>query len=152
MNDDLLPMRTEEEPGGRYLWIIEAPFEVLEGFCHQAGLDRDSAVPLTFTLRPERFAAARLTYPGAKCASPEAWLRVLALLHLHHFSYKLYQATGEEGALESLTLLSPSIDRELGDVLGPAARGTIRQLQGYTRMLQEVFARLEKAAIIKSEF
>lgn len=152
MNDDRLPATTSEQPEEPCLWIIEAPWEVLEGFCRQAGLDRDSAVPLVFTLRPDRFAAARLTYPSAKCPRPEAWLRVLALLHLHHFRFKLYQATGAEGALESLTLLKPSIDKELGDALGLAARGRIMQLRGYSRMLKDVFAKLEKAASIKPEF
>jgi len=152
MNDDHLPATTAGHPGGPYLWIIEAPFEVLDGFCRQAGLDRDSAVPLVFTLKPDRFAAARLTYPSAKCPRPEAWLRVLALLHLHHFSFKLYQATGEDGALESLALLKPSIEKDLEDVLGLAARGRIMQLQGYSRMLQAVFKKLEKAANMKSEF
>ena len=152
MCDDHLPVKTEEKPSWSYLWIIEAPWEVLDAFCRQAGLDRDSAVPLVFTLRPDRFTAARLTYPSAKCPRPEAWLRVLALLHLHHFRFKLYQATGEEGALESLTLLKPSIDKELGDALGLAVSDRIMQLRGYSRMLKDVFARLEKAASIKPEF
>jgi hypothetical protein len=152
MSDDHLPVKAEEKPCGAYLWIIEAPWEVLDGFCRQAGLDRDSAVPLVFTLKPDRFAAASLTYPSAKCTRPEPWLQVLALLHLHHYPFKLYQATGEEGALASLILLRPAIDKELGDVLGLAAQGRIMQLQGYTRMLQEVFTRLEGAANIKPEF
>lgn len=146
MNDNHLPAKAEERPGVPFLWIIEAPFDILEGFCRQTGLDPDSAIPLVFTLPPERFSPARLTYPGAKCRQPEAWLRVLGLLHVHHVAFKLYQATGREGALTSLTQIRPAIDNELERLLGLAARDKIGQLRHYKRMLERVFTRLEEAA------
>jgi hypothetical protein len=151
MIDDGL-IASEAYPLIEYLWMIEAPWEVLDGFCRQAGLESDSAVPVVFTLRPDRFAPARLTYPSAKCPRPEAWLRVLALLYLYHHPFKLYQTTARDDAIQSLTLLRPSIDKELGDTLGLAARGKIAQLRDYERMLQMVFERLEKASAIKPEF
>jgi hypothetical protein len=135
-----------------YLWVLEAPWWVLEGFCRQAGLARDSTVPVIFSLRPDPFADARLTYPSAKCPDPEAWLRVMALLYVYHHPFKLFQATARDGALQSLTQLKPSIDRELNDILGLAAQGKIAELKGYTRMLQMVFERLKKAPIITPEF
>jgi hypothetical protein len=134
------------------LWILEAPWEILDHFSRQAGLGRDSAVPLVFTLKPDRFVEARLTYPSPQCPHPETWLRVLALLYLHHVDFKLYQATGRQGAVTSLTLLKPQIDQELEDLLGIAAQGKIQQLRGYAKMLQRVFRRLEAAASLAPEF
>ncbi len=127
----------------QYLWVIEAPFYFLDKFCLHVGLERDSAVPLVFTLQPDRFADARLVYPGAKCPLPEAWLKVFALLYLHNISFRIYQATGREDHLTSLTLLEPAIDNELSDILGFAAREKIAQLQHYKQMLRRVFALLE---------
>ncbi len=141
-----------KQPMEEYLWIIEAPLEILDRFCRIAGLERDSAIPLVFTLKPDRFADARLTYPSAKCTRPEAWLHVMALLYVHHVSFRLYQATGHQEAITSITLLRPSIDKELEDLLGLAARGKIAQLRGYTKLLQRVFKRLQDAAIIEPEY
>ena len=152
MNDEYLPVSATGNPGGPYLWIIEAQFDFLDRFCLAAGLDRDSAVPLVFTLPPDRFAAARLTYPGAKCQRPEAWLKVLGLLYLHHVPFRIYQATGREDFPTSLTQLSPAIDRELGELLGLVAHRRIGQLQSYTRMLQWMFGRLEKASTTRADF
>lgn len=151
MNDDGL-IASDTHPFIEYLWVIEAPWEVLNTFCRQAGLERDSAVPVVFTLTPDRFADARLTYPSAKCPRPENWLRVLALLYLYHHPFKLYQTTARDGAIQSLTLLKPAIDEDLADMLGLAARGKIEQLRDYARMLQMVFDRLEKASVITPEF
>lgn len=128
---------------GRYLWVIEAPFYFLNKFCLLAGLERDSAVPIVFTLLPDWFAEARLVYPGPKCQQPEEWLKVFSLLYLHNISFKIYQATGREDHLTSLTLLEPAIDNELSDILGVAAKEKISQLQGYTQMLRRVFDLLE---------
>lgn len=127
----------------QYLWVIEAPFYFLDKFCLHVGLARDSAVPVVFTLQPDRFADARLVYPGAKCLHPEAWLKVFALLYLHNISFKIYHATGREDHLTSLTLLEPAIDNELSDILGFAAREKISELQRYKKMLRRVFALLE---------
>lgn len=135
-----------------YLWVLEAPRWVLEGFCLQAGLQRDSTVPLIFSLNPDPFADARLTYPSVKCPTPEAWLRVMALLYVYHHPFKIYQATARDGELQSLTRIKPPIDKELDDILGLAAQGRIEQLRGYARMLQMVFERLKKAPIIEPEF
>ena len=142
----------EKQPAKEYLWIIEAPFEILDRFCRIAGLERDSAIPLVFSLKPDRFADARLTCPSAKCSRPEAWLHVMALLYVHHVSFKLYQAIGRQGAITSITLLRPSIDKELEGLLGLAAQGKIAQLRDYTKLLQWVFKRLEDAAIIEPEY
>ena len=76
----------------------------------------------------------------------------LFILHLHHVPFKLYQATGVENFLTSLTQLRPAIDRELGELLGLAARDRIGQLRNYERMLQRVFARLESAASVGTVF
>jgi len=146
VNDAHLPVTASENSEGAYLWIIEAQFDFLDRFCLEAGLGRDSAVPLVFTLPPDRFAPARLTFPGHKCQRPEAWLKVLGLLYLHHIPFKIYQATGHEESPTSLTQLKPPLDRELEELLGLAAHDQINQLQSYTRMLQWVFARLEKAS------
>ena len=143
MNEAHLPVTATENPEGGQLWIIEAQFDFLDRFCLAAGLDRDSAVPLVFTLPPDRFAAARLTFPGHKCQRPEAWLKVLGLLYLHHVPFRIYQATGREDFPASLTQLSPAIDRELGELLGLAAKGKISQLGNFSQMLEKVFARLQ---------
>ncbi len=124
-------------------WVIEAPLYFLDKFCMHAGLERDSAVPLVFSLQQDRFAEARLVFPGARCPHPEPWLKVLALLYLHNISFKIYQATGNEGHWTSLTLLEPAIDTELGDILGFAAGEKISQLKMYKQMLGRVFKLLE---------
>lgn len=129
---------------GEYLWLIQAPYYYLDRFCLAAGLGRDSAVPVVFTLHADRFAEARLTYPGAKCPFPEAWVKVLALLYLHNIPFKIYQATGREDVLTSLTLIEPSIDRELHAILGFAAREKIRQLQRYKMLLERAFQLLRE--------
>jgi len=146
VNDAHLPVTASENSEGAYLWIIEAQFDFLDRFCLEAGLGRDSAVPLVFTLPPDRFAPARLTFPGHKCQRPEAWLKVLGLLYLHHIPFKIYQATGQEEFPTSLTQLKPSIDHELGELLGLAALDKIQQLRNYDRILRMVFTRLEAAA------
>jgi len=134
---------TEGEPGVAHLWVIEAPFYFLDKFCLRAGLARDSAVPLVFAFQPDRFADARLVYPGAKCPYPEPWVKVLARLYLHNISFKIYQATGAEDHMTSLTLLEPAIDIELHNILGFAAHEKTSQLQRYKKMLHRVFFLLE---------
>ena len=146
VNDAHLPVTASENSEGAYLWIIEAQFDFLDRFCLEAGLGRDSAVPLVFTLPPDRFAPARLTYPSAHCPRPEPWLKVLGLLHLRRIAFTLYQATGRHGALTSLTQLRPAIDGELNALLGFAAQGRIGQLQVYSQMLERMFAKLESAS------
>jgi hypothetical protein len=144
---EYLPTTRENKPKEEFLWIIEAQHDFLDRFCLVVGLDRDSAVPLIFTLKPDRFAPARLTFPSARCPRPEPWLKVLGLLYLRHTPFKLYQATGQEDALTSLTQLSPAIDRELGELLGLAAKGKIGQLRNFSQMLEKVFARLQSLTV-----
>ncbi len=135
-------------PGGRTpekdpLWIIQAQYYYLDQFCLQAGLEPDSAVPLVFTLNLDRFAEARLTLPGAKCTSPEAWIKVLALLYVHSVSFKIYQATGTEDDISSLTLIEPSIARELEEILGMAAGKKVLELRRSKTLLDRAFSLLE---------
>lgn len=139
-------------PQEQDLWIIEAPYHFLDQFCLYAGLGRDSAIPLVFTTRPDRFADARLTYPGAQCNQPETWLKVLALLYLHHIPFKLYKATGRQDRLTSLALLRPAMDHELETILGHAARAKIDELKTYKEMLDKAFDLISKFAADNQRF
>ncbi|MFW6216537.1 MAG: hypothetical protein ACOC3Y_01775 [Desulfohalobiaceae bacterium] len=132
------------QPGGEYVWIIQSPYYFLDKFCLTAGLQRDSAIPLVYTLDMDPFAEARLTYPGAKCPDPEPWLKVLALLYLHYVPFSLYQGLGSEQEQGYLIRLKPSIDQELLDILGFAAREKIRELQRCKALLRKAFALLNR--------
>ena len=122
-----------------YVWLIEAPLYHLDKYCLQAGLGPDCAVPVIFQVNPDPFSDARLIFPGIKCRLPESWLKVLALLYVHNVSFRLYQGTGSEDHLTSLTLLRPSIHRDLRAILGLAAQKKVLELQEYEDLLNRAF-------------
>ncbi len=130
-------------PGAGYVWIVQAPYYYLEQFGRIAGLARDSAKPVVFALEPDWFAEARLTYPGSGCDRPETWIKVLALLHLHHVPFKLYLGTGNKDSFSSLVLLRPAVDRELAAILGTAAIQKVIELGRFGEMLDRTFALIE---------
>ncbi|MFW6314968.1 MAG: hypothetical protein ACOC0S_05215 [Desulfohalobiaceae bacterium] len=136
---DKVPILDQENLENNFLWIIQAQHYHLDKFCLQAGLGPDSAIPLIFRLEPDPFAEARLTYPGSKCRQPEAWLKVLALLYVHHISFHIYQGAGTEENIYSLTLLRPGIHRDLRAILGFAAQKKVLELQRYEELLERAF-------------
>ncbi len=131
-------------PFEAHLWIIEAPYYHLDRYCLKAGLGPDSAIPLIFRINPDPFDQARLTCPGIKCPRPEAWLKVLAFLHLNYVSFKLYQGSGPEDNPESLSLLKPPVHRELRSILGFVAQNKILELEKFEVLLERAFSLLQK--------
>ena len=129
-------------PGNDFLWIIEAPLYYLDKYCLTAGLPRDSAVPVVFKINQNRFDDARLTYPGTKCPHHRPWLKVLANLYVGNIAFKLYQGTGCEDCLTSLTLLHPTISKDLHLILGFTAQNEIQRLEKYDHLLKKAFSLL----------
>ncbi len=50
---------------------------------------------------------------------------------------------GQEDRLTSLTLLYPSMNQELQDILGFAARAEVRRLEKYRQLLNKAFRLLD---------
>ncbi len=139
-------------PDPDYLWIIQAPVYHLDKYSLQAGLGPDSAVPLVFKIKQDPFAEARLTLPGAKCTDPLSWLKVLGLLYINNIPFSIYQGTGTEEHITSLTLLRPGIHQDLRAILGLAAQTKIEELKKYEDLLERAFSLLHNMGTAAPSF